>query len=436
MEDNKTTSVDKSAQSADTNNIKINEVKEETVEATVIEHDNEIKDVNYYKALLKSSPIKACKELFILLCVKWKELSFKNKFALLFIFLPTFICLVYFGVFASNMYISETKFAVRSGTSTAGGFDIASQFFNIPTTSSQDTKVVEEYLKSPDAFYSINKDLNLIEHYSSSNYDFISRLSKEPTLDEVKKFWSKVSKVSVNQDSGVISFSVRAYTEDFAYKIAQNALQQSENLINSMNERARQDGLNLARDEVKIAENRLSNAQKALQDFRSIHNDLDLKSTAAGLQSVILELESQAATIRTQISESSLYMQADAPTMKALQSKLTGIERQIELEKKKLTGTNMTGNSINTLASDYEKLMIESEFANKQLVYAMTSYEKAKIELMAKSLYVVSIAQPTKPDESLYPTTFKFTFITFVVLTMIYGIFSVIVAAIKEHAGF
>ena len=129
-------------------------------------------------------------------------------------------------------------------------------------------------------------------------------------------------------------------------------------------------------------------------------------------------------------------MQADAPTMKALQSKLTGIERQIELEKKKLTGTNMTGNSINTLASDYEKLMIESEFANKQLVYAMTSYEKAKIELMAKSLYVVSIAQPTKPDESLYPTTFKFTFITFVVLTMIYGIFSVIVAAIKEHAGF
>lgn len=436
MEDNKTTSVDKSAQSADTNNIKINEVKEETVEATVIEHDNEIKDVNYYKALLKSSPIKACKELFALLCIKWKKLSFKNKFALLFIFLPTFICLVYFGIFASNMYISETKFAVRSGTSTAGGFDIASQFFNIPTTSSQDTKVVEEYLKSSDAFYAINKDLNLIEHYSSSNYDFISRLSRKPTLDEVKRFWSKVSKVSVNQDSGVISFSVRAYTEDFAYKIAQNALQQSEQLINSMNERARQDGLNLARDEVKIAENRLSNAQKALQDFRSIHNDLDLKSTAAGLQSVILELESQAATIRTQISESSLYMQSDAPTMRALQSKLMGIERQIEIEKKKLTDTNMSGNSINTLASDYEKLMIESEFANKQLVYAMTSYEKAKIELMAKSLYVVSIAQPTKPDESLYPTTFKFTFITFVVLTMIYGIFSVIVAAIKEHAGF
>ena len=436
MEDNKTTSVDKSAQSADTNNIKINEVKEETVEATVIEHDNEIKDVNYYKALLKSSPIKACKELFALLCIKWKKLSFKNKFALLFIFLPTFICLVYFGIFASNMYISETKFAVRSGTSTAGGFDIASQFFNIPTTSSQDTKVVEEYLKSSDAFYAINKDLNLIEHYSSSNYDFISRLSRKPTLDEVKRFWSKVSKVSVNQDSGVISFSVRAYTEDFAYKIAQKALQQSEQLINSMNERARQDGLNLARDEVKIAENRLSNAQKALQDFRSIHNDLDLKSTAAGLQSVILELESQAATIRTQISESSLYMQSDAPTMRALQSKLMGIERQIEIEKKKLTDTNMSGNSINTLASDYEKLMIESEFANKQLVYAMTSYEKAKIELMAKSLYVVSIAQPTKPDESLYPTTFKFTFITFVVLTMIYGIFSVIVAAIKEHAGF
>lgn len=417
----------------------LNSTKEEVLEfseATVILDRNETRTFSEILSLLKNNKKLFFKEFFYFCWVKFKGLPSRVKIALLFIFIPTIFCFIYFGLFASNMYISETKFAVRSGTSQSGGLDIASQVFKIPTTSSQDTKVVEEYLKSSDAFYAINKDLNLIEHYSSSEYDFISRLSKKPTLDEVKKFWSKVSKVSVNQDSGVISFSVRAYTEDFAYKIAQNALQQSENLINSMNERARQDGLNLARDEVKIAENRLSNAQKALQDFRSIHNDLDLKSTAAGLQSVILELESQAATIRTQISESSLYMQADAPTMKALQSKLTGIERQIELEKKKLTGSNMSGNSINTLASDYEKLMIESEFANKQLVYAMTSYEKAKIELMAKSLYVVSIAQPTKPDESLYPTTFKFTFITFIVLTMIYGIFSVIVAAIKEHAGF
>lgn len=334
------------------------------------------------------------------------------------------------------MYISETKFAVRSASTSTAGVDFASQVFKIPSSSLQDAKIVEEYLKSIDAFNDIDKELSLVSHYSSSDYDLFSRLWKDPTVNEKQSFWNKVSFVTVNQDSNVVIFSVRAYTPDMAYNIASTALKESETLINKMNEKAREDAISIAQNEVKASEARLALAQDNLKNFRNKYKDLDLKSTATSYQSTILELEAKATELRTQISSMQAYMNENAPQITFLKSQLSGIEKQIAKEKSNITAATPNGDSVNNLVAEYQRLIVEEEFANKQLVFSMTSLEQAKLEAQAKSLYVVTVSNPTMPDEDLYPEPFLFTLYLFLALSMIFIIVSVINAAIKEHFGY
>lgn len=376
------------------------------------------------------------KDLYVKLKSVWQNLNAGVKRYLAIVLIPSLLCLGYFGLWASPMYISEVKFAVKSAEGGTSGFNLMTTLFRVPTASLQDAMVVEEFLKSNDAFYAADKELDLIKHYTDQNYDLISRLSFAPTIDDIASFWNNVTKINVNQDSNVITFEVRAYTPEMAQNINEEVLHISEDLVNSMNERAKEDMLQLADLEVAEARDRLTVAQDALRDFRNKNQDLDLKATAAGMQSLVIELESQAALLRTQIAEQSRYTDRDAPALKALRDRLVGVEEQIERERSRLTEVSAQGTSLNTLASQYENLVTEAEFARQRLLFAMNSLESAKADILAKNLYIVTVAKPSLPDESLYPKPFLFTFYIFVALSMAYGVISLIVAAIKEHMGY
>ena len=366
----------------------------------------------------------------------WSSLPPIGKRFLILVAFPSLLALFYFGLWASPMYVSDVQFAVKSAEGGASGLNVMSSLFKVPTSSLQDAMVVETFLKSNDAFNAVNRELDIVSHYSSHDYDLISRLETSPTVDEIKDFWTGITKVNVNQDSNVITFEVRAYTPDMAYAINEQILKVSEALVNSMNERAKEDMLELADIEVASARSRLSTAQDALRDFRNQHQDLDLKATAEGMQSLVIELESQAAMLRTEIAEQSRYTDPSAPAIQALQARLDGVMQQIERERSRLTEVPSDGVSINTLASQYENLVTEADFARQQLVFAMTSLENAKADILSKNLYIVTVAKPSLPDESLYPQPFLFTFYVFVALSMAYAVLSLIVAAIREHMGY
>ena len=173
-----------------------------------------------------------------------------------------------------------------------------------------------------------------------------------------------------------------------------------------------------------------------MREFRDAHNLIDPKVTAEGLQGLVTGLEAEATTLRTQISEAQSYMKADAPLIKSLTQRLAAVEKQLDEEKLRVAGQNSTQGNLNSLVAAYEDLTIEAEFAQKQLVSAMTSLEQARIQQMAQSRYVVAYQQPTLPDESLYPRPFLFTLYVFAGLLLLMGIVSLVWASIREHAGF
>ena len=365
----------------------------------------------------------------------WKQRSRWEKEAIACIIAPTALVAVYCAFIASPMYISETQFAVRTGVEQPVGVDIASALFKTASTTTQDAEVVNAYIRSPDVFEALDKKFQLVTHYSSSQWDWFSRLTSSPTLWDKQSFWNCVAKPVVDTDTGILTFKVRAYSPEMAHNISKEVLRQSEALVNEMNERARQDALKLAEAEVKVAQQRVAKAQQALTDFRSAHAELDPQATATGLQSLVFELEGQRAALTAEISDAESYMSKNAPELSRMKSKLAAVEKQLSQERSRLVGKEQP-QALNAWVSEYESLMIESEFARKQLTAAMTAVEAARATLLTKTRYIVAIEEPTLPDESRYPRTWIATICAFLGLSLLYGLVRLIIASIREHAGF
>ena len=364
------------------------------------------------------------------------RLSPGMKLVLFCLLVPTFLSLIYFGLWASPMYIAEARFAVRgaeNGAIETGG--LASMLLPAGSTIGTDVNIVTEYIQSPDIMEAVDKELHIFDHFASHDYDIISRLESDATRDERLDYWQWAVKPSLDPETGIVALSVKAYEPDVAKRLAEAVLAKSEALVNAMSRRAQDDAITLAMREVKTAEGRVSKAQEAMRAFRDRSGMLDPTSTAGGLQSIVSQLESEVVKTKAQIAEASTYMSKDAPALVGLRARLAAVEKQLAAEKLRLAGESKSG-SMTSIAGEYEDLQIESDFARQQLVSAMTSLEAARVKAEAQSRYVVAFQVPVLPDESLYPRPFLFTLFVFVGALVIVGICSLIIAAVREHAGF
>ena len=333
----------------------------------------------------------------------WGRLPRKGKIFACVVLLPTVAVFLYYLLWASPMYVSQTRFAIRSADSSGGGLDIASALLRSSSSTGADAHIVVEYIQSLDIIHDIDKELGVDLHFSDKGHDVFSRLTNNPTQDEQLRYWKWAVIPALDQDTGIITLETKAYSPEMAQKIAAAVLARSEALVNTMNLRAREDAVSLAQSEVQRAEARVRKAQEAMRNFRDAHTLLDPRVTAAGLQGVVTELEGEAVKLRAQLAEAQSFMRSSAPATKALQTRLKAVESQLDQEKQRLAGLRSQEGNLNAVVGEYEDLTIEAEFAQKQLVTAMSALESARVHEVAKSRYVVAFQQPTLPDESLYP---------------------------------
>ena len=362
-------------------------------------------------------------------------LSPAMKAVLTAVLLPALLSLLYFGLWASPMYIAEARFAVRGAETSGAAGGLASLLLPAGASVGADAHIVAEYIQSPDIMEAIDGEMGIFRHFSSREHDFISRLAADATRDERLSFWQWAVKPSFDPETGIIALSVKAYDPATAQKLAEAVLTRSEALVNAMSRRAQDDAIALAMSEVKTAEARVRKAQEAMRAFRERSGMLDPASTAGGLQGIVSQLEGEAVKVRAEIAEASTYMSKDAPALVGLRARLTAVEKQLASEKLRLAG-EARPDSLTSVAGEYEDLQTESEFARQQLVSAMTSLETARVKAEAKSRYVVAFQTPVLPDESLYPRPFLFTAYVLVGALVLVGLCSLIIAAVREHAGF
>ena len=346
--------------------------------------------------------------------------------------IPTFLATIYYGIFASDIYVSEAKFAVRSvqGASTSTGLT-AILAGAAPSSGGQDSLVVMEYSQSHDLLSGVQREVDVLSHYSDDDIDFLSRLDESSSNRE--KLSHFLDHVILQRDSisDVISLKVRAYDAQTAQDIAQRTIDLNEQVINTLSNRMEDDAMTSAIREVENAENRLKNAADLMASFRSEHDSFSPQEESSALFSRVAGIEASITEARASLTEKRAYIRESAPEIKSLKNRINALERQLRVEKSRAMGDD--DKALGGLMTEYQPMVLEEEMARQQYAATLSTLEIARLDALKQKQYLVTFVSPSLPSEPSEPRRVRQIIIVMVYSFLAYLIFGLLWAALKEH---
>jgi capsular polysaccharide transport system permease protein len=358
-----------------------------------------------------------------------------ENLSLLFIatvIIPTFIATLYFGLIASDVYISESHFTVR----TQGKQSMPNIAALIKGSDASSTgiegKAVEDYVKSRDALQILNKNGRIKEIYTRPNIDFLSRYDDFLSSDNNEalfKYYGKRVTIEENSGTQIIAMRVRAYSAKDAYWINERLLEQSEALVNVLNQRSRDDVIRYAVREVEEAQQKASTAAMTLARFRNREGVIDPEKQATASLQMISKLQDDLSASKTQLVQLKLFAPAN-PQAEVLEARVKGLEHEIDEQLGKVAGGRR---SLADTAVQYQRLSLESQLADRLLASALATLEAARNDARRQQAYVERIVQPNEPDAPLEPKRLRGILSTLALGLVVWGILTMLYASLKEH---
>lgn len=328
---------------------------------------------------------------------------FVRKLKRLLLVSPTLLALFYFGIVASDRYVSEAQFVIRTASRPVGSSGFGSFLQMAGFGRSQDDILsVQSFLSSRDATRLLVERLPIRSYYGQSGSDPIARypsLIYGPSLEELHRYLRWMITTAYSSNTGITTLRVQAFLPEHAMKIADTLLELSEWMINRMNGRIHEDAVRVAAEEVKRNEERLIAAQVAITRFRNAELTIDPASSSLIVTELIARLSGELAQAQTQLREISAGTPS-GPLIAPMQRRVAALELQIQSERKKLSGDD--GGLAGKIAA-YERLVLEREFAKKSLESAVEILNAANMEARRQQLYLERIAQPAISDYPLAP---------------------------------
>ena len=346
---------------------------------------------------------------------------------------PTLLAGIYYGLIASDIYISESRFIVRSPQRPAQSGVLGSFLQGTGLSRAQDdTFAVHDFITSRDALRQLDQELSLGRMFSRPDIDFLDRfaaLEWDRSFETLYRYYKKRVGVEYDSTSSISVLKVSAFTAQDANQINNLLLGISEQLVNQISERARQDILRYAQGEVELAERRVADAALALASFRNRNVVIDPEKQSTLQLQQVSRLQDELIATRTQVAQLK-SVTPDSPQIMVLQTKIDTLQAAIDAETAKVAGRS---GSLSGKAAAYERVALEREFADKQLGIALAALEAARNEAQHQQLYLDRIVQPNLPDIAIEPRRLRSVVIVFLLGLLAWGILSLLVASIREH---
>jgi len=350
--------------------------------------------------------------------------------------IPTMAATIYFGLFASDIYVSESRFAIRSakpGTAVTGLAAMLSS--SMVSGGGQDTSVIADYTHSQDLLKQVRKKLDITSHYGHDDVDVLSRLNKSATDEQLLEYFQEHVTLVRDSASDVLTLKVRAYQPAMAQQLAQLIIELNENLVNTLSARIEEDALESARNEVERASKKVLLASSQMTRFQNANASLNPAAESSAILSVVTGIENKLVEARAALSEKRAYMRDTSPEVITLKNRVNALSRQLRLEKGRVVGDGTQGQQMNNLIESYQPLVLEQEMAQQQYTSALTSLEVARVEAQRKKQYLITFIQPNLPDEALEPrrlteivTVLLFSFLAYLIGGLMWS-------ALKDHIG-
>ena len=305
---------------------------------------------------------------------------------------------------------------------------------------SQDAMLLDVYIKSSDMFELLDKEFKLREYYSGKKIDIYNRLYRDTFLTNRKmnginllERYNRDLKLFFDKPSSTLNIKFAHADAKVAQQIVISIIKHATTMLNDMDKKSSKIVLRSLQKLEKEKYELFLDSLKELLEYENKHNTINPKVDVETKSNILATLEGELIQKRVVYQSKLQYMNKNAPEMKILKGELSHIKSSIKKIKKQMTGKSKKKTELNKNLAQFGLIENKMEF-NKE-IYKQTLMKLEEVSVMVnqntKNLIVVSA--PKVADSYTYPNKFKDIITTIILLTLLYGVVSLIGSIIRDH---
>lgn len=355
------------------------------------------------------------------------------SFALV-VLLPGMATAWYLWTRAADQYASTVGFSVRR-EETGSAIEFLGGITQLSGSSSSDTDILYEFLQSQKLVADLDAELDLRALWSRPENDPVFTFDPTGTIEDLVDYWPRMVRIYYDSGSGLIDIRVQAFSPEDATRIAEAIFRRSSDMINDLSAIAREDSIGYAREELAAAVERLKTAREAVTKFRNLNQLVDPTMDVQTQAGLLGTLQSQLAEALIDVDLMRDTAQDSDPRLIQAQRRVQVINQRIAAERRKLgMGSDKdVGEAFASVVGDYERLVVDREFAQSSYVAALATYDSALAEARRKSRYLAAHVLPTRAESARYPERVTLLGLVSLFLFLLWAIGALVAYALKDR---
>lgn len=364
-------------------------------------------------------------------------LSRKRNSLFLFVIIPSVVFGIYYSSIASGQFVSETRMIVRTigvserfdesekreGRSIIGGDSLT-----------QDSYIVANYLKSPELVRKLDLEMGLRNFFSSGSIDSLSRLESNASLEELYRYWIKHVDTYVDGPSGIIIFTVRAFSPQASQIISSAALSAADNMIARISERAKNDLVARGESDVLASLEHYQDALDAMRDYQNKTGIFDPATSAKMTTAIIAKLTEEKLKVTVDLKSLEAAGADNTARGRQLRRSIQALEQEIQLRQNSLAGSRTSGDTqLSTSMTEFSRL--ETRRIVTQALYeaAIRNLDTAKSAALKRTTFIAIFSASHPPEKAEYPDRFSEWIVLTAGLLTVWVTATLIWLSIEDH---
>lgn len=317
--------------------------------------------------------------------------------------IPSLVGAVYFGLILAPRYVTDFDFTVRGAEILAiPGQDARLSGISALDTP-QNTMILADYIEGRAIIEDIERLIPLRQIYASPAADSFSRLDPREPVEELQKYLRKYISAKISTQSFAVQIRVRAFTPEDSLKVAKAVQTVCESMINRLYERVRGKAVREAEDQLRAAEQTLTELLSRMRELRNSEGMLDPEASAKQNLAVLLGIEKQKAGVEVRIRSLEGVLSPNAPSMRQLFEERDQLDRAIREQRRAMASDDKSNSLLSASMQRFETLKVQREAAEKSYVVMLAAYQLARIQAERQQVFLNTVVPPTLAESPLEP---------------------------------
>lgn len=350
----------------------------------------------------------------------------------LLVAIPTALSGWYYFRVATPLYETNSQFMIQQADTAmvASGNSILSGIQLNP-----DSVSVQSYLTSKNAMLRLDDEVGFKQAFQDPSLDPLLRLPPDATDDAAYKTYKNMVKVGYDPTEGVLDMDVVAPDPGLSEQFSLALLRYAEGMVDEMTSRVRSDQMEGAQMNYAAAEERVREAQRAVQDLQQQLGVLDPISESGMVMNQISQLQGDVTKKELELAQLLANPNPNASRVAGVRGDITRLEELIADRRAQLTEGSGERSSLAQVSGQMR--IAEADLATRQtlLATAAEQLEIARIEANKQVRYLSLSVAPVPPQSASYPKALSNTVVAFLIFMGIYLMLSLTASILREQVS-